>query len=171
MGNEKSWNELCGIVRSAKYGFSYHDAESLITDAYRAGEENENLTKEGHLSYLILEHMITEVFEVGNIIVKRIGNEHKNYEFKSYTDENGEVKYKHIVKPGFRAKYYMYRKEPVEPIDYFAIHYDTSVPIDEYMYCSRDEIIEEAQKHSDIIENRYESVEVEFPTGEIQERI
>lgn len=171
----KSWNELCGIVRNTKYGFTYYTPESMITHCYEIGEKREGelgssgepreMVKEKQLEYCIWEHMITDVFQVGHITVKLVGEEHPNRKTERI-EVDGKMEWKVTPLPGTKGKFYMYRTEDVEAIDIFRIdNTGTRHPIDDSHYCSREEITALAQKHSDIIEKRSEDVTVNFPTG------
>lgn len=174
MKTDKTWEELCDEVRNAKYGCSRGPGEDLIKQTLEVEEkhlkedkEGDTFTKAGFLQFLMMEYMVTDVFQVGHVIVKLIGNEHDNHDIKWSKDEDGNSKCTRIMKPGKKGKYYMYRVKTIQPIDAFCFDYGNYCPIDEHRYCSRDEITKIAQKHSDVIEKRSEDVIIHFPTGEL----
>jgi len=151
----KNWNELCGIVRNSKYGFIYSSPEDVITKCYEIGEKYEGElgssgepqtdVKTKHLQFSIFDEMITDVFQVGKVIVKQVGESRE------------------------KSKYYMFRVEGVDAIDVFRIDADgTQHPIEEYIFCTRDEIIDRAQQYTEVMTKRSEDVVVNFPTGMIE---
>lgn len=179
--DDKSWEELCEMVRTAPYGFVMYTAEKMIQHCEEIGEKNEGKpssyddkiqtgVKERQLSYSIFEYMVTDVFQVGAVTVKRVGDLREDIKMEYLgKDENDKPKYKRIPSDKYIGKFYMFRTEAVEAIDAFRIDQDgTFHPIDEYKYCSVDEITELAQKHSDIMTRRSEVVTVVFPTGELE---
>lgn len=142
---EKTWEELCEIARNNKYGFIYYTAESAIEKAIEVDNKPKNddieYKKEHFLKHVIREHMITDIFQVGYITIKLVGDEYTGKDY--FTKEINT-----------RGRFYMLRD-------------DSTYPIDDYRYCTREEITELAQKHSDIIEKRSEDVSVVFPTGKL----
>lgn len=179
--DDKSWEELCEIVRNAPYGFIHYTPESAIKHCEEIGEKNEGKpnsydgkiqtgVKERQLSFTIWEHMVSDVFQVGAVTVKRVGDEHEERKSEYLgEDENGKPKYRGYGTGRMKGKYYLFRSDPVDAIDVFRIDQDgTRQPIDEYKYCTREEAIELAQRHSDIMTRRSEDVTVEFPTGELE---
>lgn len=177
---EKSWEQLCDEVRNAPYGLVNYSPESAIKFCEEIGEKNEGKpmsygdgiqtnVKERQLEHIMYEYMITDVFQVGAVTVKQVGESYENVKMVYLGEIDGKPKYNRIPTGQMKAKYHMFRSAPVEAIDVFRIDQDgTRQPIDEYKYCTREEIVELAQKHSDIMTNRSEDVTVVFPTGELE---
>jgi hypothetical protein len=177
---KKTWEELCERVRNAPFGYTYYSPESMIKHCEEIGEKHEGevghdgepctKVKEGHLEFCIWEHEITDVFQVGAVTVKLVGKEREEIKTKYVGEVDGKPKYERLPWNGkSKGEFYMYRTESVEAIDAFRIdNTGTLHPIDERKYCSRDEIIETAQRHSDIMTRKSEDVVVNFPTGELE---
>lgn len=172
MNKPKTWNQLCAIVRNAPYGFVYHTAEQIINEAQEAEDkpfdDGKTMEKAKYLAYSVNEYMITDIFQVGHILVKLVGHEYPNSKSWQEADEDGNIKWHTKKLEGTRGRFFMFRMEHIEPIDVFAIPRDIDLhPIDNYKYCSREEITALAQKHSDIMEKRSEDVTVNFPSGRL----